>query len=427
MKKTILIFSALLMTAFSFAQKKELKAAEKALKKGNTVEAKELLSSISSTIESADAKYKAQYYFLKGKTYQNMADKGMDADTSMKTAGDAYNKLLAFEKEQKSFKYTKEAKPNLQTMVGKLVDRAIDAQNAKDNAKASNYLYTAYTLQPENKDLLYFAASNSISAKDYDNALKHYQSLKEMGYTGVKTKYFAVNVSTGKKEPFQDKNIRDLSVRSKSHKSPTQEKSKSRLPEIVKNISWIYTNHVGDNEKALAAVEDAIRISPDDPSLLLTKGNIYYKMGDTAKFKEIMQEIITKNPNDVDSYYNIGVISAENGDVEEARAAYRKVLELDPGYVNAGVNLSKTYLDEASKVVDKMNELGNSSADNKKFAEYQEQQKALYIESLKILEGIIENVPDDVSILKQLKGLYSFLGEDDKFKQVKAKLAELGQ
>lgn len=427
MKKTILIFSALLMTAFSFAQKKELRAAEKALKKGNTVEAKNLLSGLSSTIESADAKYKAQYYFLKGKTYQNMADKGMDTDASLKTAGDAYNKLLAFEREQKEFKYTKEAKPNLQTMVSKLVDKAINAQNAKDNGKAASHLYTAYTLQPENKDLLYFAASNSISAKEYDTALKYYEDLKEMNYTGEQTRYYAINVSTGKKEPFQDKTVRDLSVRSKSHANPTEEKSKSRLPEIVKNISWIYTNHVGDNEKALAAVEDAIAVNPNDPSLLLTKGNIYYKMGDTAKFKEIMKEIIAKNPNDVDSYYNIGVISAENGDIEEARAAYKKVLELDPGYVNAGINLSKTYLDEASTVVDKMNELGNSSADNKKFEEYQKEQTTLYKKSLTILEGIIESVPDDVSILKQLKGLYSFLGEDEKFKKIKAKLAELGQ
>ena len=427
MKKTILIFSALLITAFSFAQKKELRAAEKALKKENLAEAKTILEGLSGTIQSADAKYIAKYYFLTGKTYQNMADKGMNTNASLKMAGEAYNKLLAFEKEQRDLTYTKEVKPSLQTMVSKLVDKAINAQNAKENAKASDFLHMAYTLQPENKDLLYFAASNSISAKDYDTALAYYEELKDAQYTGEQTKYFAINVATGKKESFPDKNIRDLSVRSKSHSNPTQEKTKSRLPEIVKNISWIYTNHVGDNDKALAAVEEAIKISPDDPSLLLTKGNLYYKMGDTAKFKEIMQEIIAKNPNDVDSYYNIGVISAENGDVEEARAAYRKVLELDPGYVNAAVNLSKTYLDEASEVVDKMNQLGNSSADNKKFGEYQEEQIALYKESLKVLEGIIETVPEDVGILKQLKGLYSFLGEDEKYKKVKAKLAELGE
>ena len=137
MKKTILIFSAMLITAFSFAQKKELKAVEKALKKGNTTEAKATLSSISSTIESADAKYKAQYYFLKGRTYQELADKGMDTDASLKIAGDAYNKLFAFEKEQKEFEYTKEAKPMLQTMISKMVEKAIASQKEENYKKAS--------------------------------------------------------------------------------------------------------------------------------------------------------------------------------------------------------------------------------------------------------------------------------------------------
>lgn len=50
MKKTILIFSALLITAFSFAQKKELRAAEKALKKENLAEAKTILEGLSGTI-----------------------------------------------------------------------------------------------------------------------------------------------------------------------------------------------------------------------------------------------------------------------------------------------------------------------------------------------------------------------------------------
>ena len=427
MKKTISIFSALLITAFSFGQKKELRTAEKALKKGNTTEAKTALTSIESIIDGADAKYKAQYYFLKGQTYQELAAKGMEADASLKTAADAYKKLFDFEKGQASFKYTKDAKPKLQTMINKVVDKAIVAQQAEDYVKASELLYLTYTLQPENKNFLYFAASNSISGKDYDAALKYYIELKEFGYTGEETKYYAVNVVDGKNEVFPDKMVRDISIRAKSHSTPTTEKTKSKLPEIVKNISWIYTNHIGDNEKALKAVEEAIAANPDDPSLLLTKGNIYYKMGDTAKFKEMMKEIIAKNPDDVDSYYNIGVISAENGDVEDARAAYEKVLELQPGYINAGINLSKTYLDESSDVVDKMNELGSSSADNKKYDKLQEQRTGLYQKASAILEGIIQKNPDNVQILTQLKSLYSFLGEDDKMEKVKAKLIELGQ
>ncbi|WP_298419657.1 tetratricopeptide repeat protein [uncultured Kordia sp.] len=427
MKKTISIFAALLITAFTFAQKKELRAAEKALKKGNTVEAKTAITSVESMIDGADAKYKAQYYFLKGKTYFELAKKGMDAENSYKTASDNFKKLLEFEKEQKKFKYTQETKPLMQEMVSKLVDNAITAQKAKDYKKAADILYMTYKMDTSNKDYLYFAASNSITGKNFDDALKYYEELKDLNYTGVKTQYYAINVSTGKKESFPEKTVRDFSVRGGTHKDATQEETKSRLPEIIKNISWIYSNHIGDNEKALVAVDEAIAANPNDASLLLAKGKIYYDQGKKDKFKEIMQEIITKNPNDADSHYNIGVISAENGEVEEARKAYIRVLKIDPGYTNAGINLSKTYIDEAADVVDKMNQLGNSSADNKKFDELQAKQTELYRESLKVLEALSIKIPDNVQILKQLKGLYSFLGEDDKMKAVKAKLVELGQ
>lgn len=427
MKKTISIFAALLITAFAFAQKKELRAAEKALKKGNTVEAKSALTSVESLIDGADAKYKAQYYFLKGKTYYDLAKKGMDAQNSFKTASESFKQLLDFEKAEKKFKYTKEAKPLMQQMVSSLVDKAITAQKAKEYKKASDILYMTYEMDKSNKDYLYYAASNSIAAKDYNKALKYYEALKDVNYTGVKTEYYAVNVSTGKKESFPDKTVRDFSIKGGTHKDASEKKTKSRLPEIIKNISWIYSNHIGDNEKALVAVDEAIAANPDDASLLLAKGKIYYDQGKKDKFKEIMQEIIVKNPNDADSHYNIGVISAENGETEEARKAYRRVLELDPKYINAGINLSKTYIDEAADVVDQMNKLGNSAADNKKFDQLQAQQTSLYKESVKVLEGLSANVPDDVNVLRQLKSLYSFLGEDDKFKAVKAKLTELGQ
>jgi tetratricopeptide (TPR) repeat protein len=427
MKKTISIFAALLITAFSFGQKKELKTAEKELKKGNTVAAKAALSSVESMIEGAEAKYKAQYYFLKGKTYLDLAKKGTDAEASYKVAGENFNKLLAFEKEQKKFKYTKDTGPLLQELISKIVDKAITAQKAKEYQKAAGLLYTTYKLQPTNMDYLYFAASNSITGKNYDDALKYYEELKGLNYTGVKKEFYAVNVESGKKEFFPDKTVRDLSVRGGTHKDPSDKKTESRFPEIIKNISWIYSNHIGDDEKALAAVDEAIAANPEDTSLLLSKGKIYYNQGKKDKFKEIMQEIIAKNPNDADSYYNIGVISAENGEIEEARKAYKKVLQIDPAYLNAGINLSKTYIDEAADVVDEMNKLGNSSADNKKFDALQVKQTELYKESLVVLEGLSENVPDNVQILKQLKSLYSFLAEDAKLKEVKAKLEALGQ
>lgn len=311
--------------------------------------------------------------------------------------------------------------------VSNLVSEAIKAQRTKDFKKASDILYQAYELDTSNKNYLYYAASNSLTAKDYDKALTYYEALRKENYTGVKTRYFAVNKSTGLKEAFSGKEVRDIAVKSGSHQEASEVKTKSKLPEIVKNISWIYLNHVRDSKKALAAVNEAIAANPNDVSLQLTKGQIHYIQGEKDKFKKTMQAIIAKHPNDVDSHYNIAVVCAETGEIEEARAIYMKVLKLNPKYVNAGINLSKTYLDEAAKVVDEMNKLGMSDADNKKFEALKTKQTELYKESLKVLEPLSKNVPDNIQILRQLKGLYSFLGEDDKFKSVQSKLSELGQ
>jgi uncharacterized protein YdeI (BOF family) len=64
MKKQIVIALTLLVSSFSFAQKNELKAAEKAIKSGNYADAKAAVNSAESLIASADDKTKAQFYFL---------------------------------------------------------------------------------------------------------------------------------------------------------------------------------------------------------------------------------------------------------------------------------------------------------------------------------------------------------------------------
>ena len=67
MKKQILALSLGLMTVAVVAQKKELRAAEKAIKKQDFAGALTKINSVEGTIANADAKYKSQYYFLKGK------------------------------------------------------------------------------------------------------------------------------------------------------------------------------------------------------------------------------------------------------------------------------------------------------------------------------------------------------------------------
>lgn len=63
MKKQIIVALALTFSVFSFAQKKEVKAAEKAIKSNNFANAKTAISAAEKLISAMDDKTKAKFYF----------------------------------------------------------------------------------------------------------------------------------------------------------------------------------------------------------------------------------------------------------------------------------------------------------------------------------------------------------------------------
>ena len=71
----VIIASALFLSVASFAQKNEIKAAEKAIKSGKADEAITILAGVEYTIVNAADADKAQYYFVKGNAYLDLANK----------------------------------------------------------------------------------------------------------------------------------------------------------------------------------------------------------------------------------------------------------------------------------------------------------------------------------------------------------------
>lgn len=210
MKKRVIIALALLVSSFAIAQKSELRDADKALKSGSLAEAKSALQSLASTIESAEDKYKAQYYFLLGKTHADLAKNGGE-ESDYQLAFENLNRLVEFEKTFKK-KYTDEATEILNGLSGDIVNAAIEDNNNKEFSKAANKLFMAYQMT-DNQDYLYYAASSSVQGNDLDNALAYYLELKDLGYTGESTAYMAVNKETGEAENLGTEQNRDLLVK----------------------------------------------------------------------------------------------------------------------------------------------------------------------------------------------------------------------
>ncbi len=420
MKTKFLFFAALLTSVAVFSQKSEIKEAEKALKNGDAAAAKASLESAAGMIDGADPRVQAQYYFVRGQAYADLARKGDVA--AFEEAVSSYKKVVSTEEASGKEKYTQDAQVQMSTIANDLVNAAVDDNKEQKYKEAAEKLYLGYQLSPMDTVYLYYAASSAVNAQDYELALNYYNELKEVGYDGSQVLYKATNVETGEEEAM-NQTQRDLMVKSGAYTNPVDEKTESKRAEIVRNIALIYTQ-LGKNEEALAAYQDARADNPDDVNLVLNEANLYYQMGDKEKFKELMAEAAAMAPDNPDLHYNIGVISMEQGDIEAARASYRKAIEINPGYVNAQLNLSTTYVNEGNDLIDDMNQLGTSREDIAKYEELKKKKDDLFQEGVTVLEDALKTNPDNQSILEQLKNIYGALGDNENYMRVKKLLGE---
>nr|WP_321236930.1 tetratricopeptide repeat protein [uncultured Psychroserpens sp.] len=420
MKKLIVVALALLVSTLSFAQKSELKAAEKAIKTGNFADAKSAIQSAESLIGNADAKTKAKYYFLKGKAFY--AD-GSGSNADVDKAIESFNMVSEAEGSSKG-KYTVQVEGLKTQILNNFLTKANSALQSKDYVKSAIGFDKAYRMSPQDTLYLYYAASTAVSGQDYETSLKYYEELRDLGYQGIAMEYVAINKESGEEELFDNKELRDLSVRAGTHIAPSEKQTESKSAEIVKNIALIHISN-GDNEKAVAAMKDARAQNPDDLGLLISEANIQLKMGNKDRFKELMQEATTKDPNNAELQYNLGVIAAEAGEIDSAKAYYEKAISLDPSYADAYNNMAVLILGQETEIFDQMNALGTSAADDKKYEELRGQKQKLYESAIPFLESTLKLKPKSVQAAKTLMNIYSALSMTDKFQTMKAKVAEL--
>ncbi|MEK9517033.1 MAG: tetratricopeptide repeat protein [Flavobacteriaceae bacterium] len=404
--KRIALLTLLLLFNFSFSQKKELRKAQKLYDAGDVAAASQILADNQSILENADQKVKPNYEFLKGKIAQN--------NKEFQTAFDLFNSV----KDVASIK--DEVIQQLNLLSADIVNSAIDDNGSGDFKSSTEKLYMAYMIDPElNKDYLYFAASSAVNAEMFDVALDYYIQLKEMGYTGVETKYFVTEIDSGVETEVTESEY-NLYQKSKSYENHREEDTPSRFPEIVKNIALIHAQ-MGDNDKAMAAVQEARKSNPSDLNLILTEANIYIELGEKEKFQSLMSEAIAQDPNNANLYYNLAVVTSDLGEKDAARGYYEKAIKIDPNYENAYLNLVALILEGEQTIVEQMNSLGTSAADNAKYDALKSDREELYKECVPILKSLI-GIGENENAIKTLMNIYGTLGDNEGYKEMKALL-----
>ena len=407
-----IIFLCFALVSFSYGQKKELRSANKFIEKGEYASALDILDTTNDLIQASDDKTKARAMFLYGMIYTNTED---------------------FDKAVNSFEMAKNlggTNPLLDAEISKLenaiITSAIGDQETEDFISSAKKLYGAYKINPDNNQLyLFYAASSSVNADDYEQALIYYKMLVDINYEGIETKYYVTEVSSGNEIEIGSESEFNLLKKSKDYQDPREEDTESKYPEIVKNIALIY-NTLGQKDKALDAIKSARQSNPDDVGLIITTANIYFELGDKEAFKLSMSEAIELDPSNPILYYNLGVVSADLGEKDVAVEYYKKSIELDPTSENSYLNLVALILDGETSIIEEMNSLGTSRADNIRYDELKELRENLYLQCVPILKQLVD-LNQNIEGVRTLMNIFGTLGDNQGYMEMKNLLDQLDQ
>ena len=91
-----------------------------------------------------------------------------------------------------------------------------------------------------------------------------------------------------------------------------------------------------------------------------------YKLNNTKIHNPNVVKVLLNHNNKVLYFAKASTLTTEKK-YEMARLAYEKSIEIDSNYFDAYNNLASLYLDQALPIIEKMNNLGISAADQKQY------------------------------------------------------------
>ncbi|WP_119789947.1 tetratricopeptide repeat protein [Flavobacterium anhuiense] len=419
--KYVILASALLISVATFAQKDQIKNAEKALKGGDAQGALAQLKDAESLIANAKDTEQAQYYFVQGNAFLDLANKKVEEGKNLLAAADSYKKLIDVEKASGKQKYSTQAAASITNIKGLLINSAIADTQANKHVDGAKKLYQAYELDKKDTINLYYAASTAVNSQDFDLALPMYEELKKLNFSGKGTLYLAVNKANGNEDNFANAKERDLAIKLGTHEKPKTEAIPSKRGEIYKNLALILVQK-GRTEDAKKAIADARKANPEDSSLILTEANLYLETKDFDMYKKLVGEALQKDPNNADLVFNLGVISAGAKNNADAEKYYLRAIEINPDYTNAYLNLAALKLEAEKPIIDEMNKLGTSAKDMKRYDVLKAQREAVFKGVIPYLKKANELDPKNEDVSKTLLGVYNALEMTAEAKALKAKM-----
>jgi tetratricopeptide (TPR) repeat protein len=323
-RKFVMLSIVLLINVGVYAQKDQIKNAQLFFDGGNSKEALIVLNKTEYLIFNSTDEDKSEFYFLKGNVLKDLASKNIDKTSNLALASGAYQELIAAENESGKFKYTLQANIALREMKSTLVNGASDDYKAGKYKESAEKSYNVYLFDKKDTLNLFYAASSSLTAKDFDTAIKYYEELKKVNYSGKGIIFYAVNKKTRAEESFTSASVREANIKAGLYELPRNENSPSKRLEINKNLAYLYLDK-NDFAKAEICYNKVLEL---DPNFIDAYINIAYVKLESKKAFTDEMNALGNSPKEMQQYDQL---KAKRDDLVRTVIPYlKKALVIEP-------------------------------------------------------------------------------------------------
>jgi tetratricopeptide (TPR) repeat protein len=338
MKKKLQILSFLLLINITaFAQKDQIKDAQSLFDKGKSDEALVILNKTEYLILNAPNEDKADFYFLKGNVLKDLAGKNVDAANNFTLASQCYQDVFIYENESGKFKFTVKANAALKELKSSLVNGAMADFNAGKFKESADKSYKVYLFDKKDTLNLFNAAASSVNAKDYESAIKYYERLKKINFSGKGVLYFATNKKTKEEDAFVSPKARQSAIDQGLFEKPRTETVASKKIEVNNNLAYSYM----ENKNYPKAEEIYNYVLELNPNYIDAYINLAYLK--LQQKKDLADEIssLGTTPAEMQKYDKL---NARKDDIARSAIPYlQKALSIEPKNTDAAKTLLGVY------------------------------------------------------------------------------------
>jgi tetratricopeptide (TPR) repeat protein len=388
-----------------FAQKEQIREAQKEFKSGNLENVLAVLSPVEYLIPNASNEDKINFYYIKGSAILELSHKKSISSNNLTQAITAFSDLMQVESEIKSQKHTPSVLKSLSIIKEDLIASANEDLVVDNFSESSNKFYQAYLIDKKDTLQLYNAAVGYKSAYESDLSLKCFELLKDINYYGNIPIYIAYSRSTLSDEFFDSIEERDSKIKSGTHLKPRVVLI-SKKPEIYRNIASFYIQK-GFKEKAIKVIETARNLNFIDESLAIVEANLYLEIKDYDVFDKLATAIIDSNPDNAELLLSFGLKCQKEKYHIAAEYYFKKAIAIDSKNLIAYVNLSALLVDKSIEITSKMNDLGTLVVNKKKIEELKYKKEQLNKIITPYLQKIVSIDPFNSSVVQLVSSLNS--------------------